>query len=202
MASKFKKISIAGMTYALLFAGAGSKITGSDGDDICGGDARWAVKVLTDEDAGSIQTKPIEVSIADLNAENRDGIKIGRNTIRQEQEMQVYTIKNCTISKAILEDDNDIHLVLEQDKNHSPDGKHHTMVAEIPDPDCPDVQESRWFNKIAKARATFMKYKDNYWSTTFTITGVFFFDQVHNGTGHGPNHAELHPVLILKPDKK
>lgn len=188
---KPKKILIGAATYILLFAGATAGLENRDKDDKCGGVERWKVKVAADPDRMSINATPIPTTIDSLDDVKTDMFHIKTKTPRLAPERQVYRIDSCFISDAILESDNDIHLVIE-------DGKGRHMIAEIPDPSCPAIKKSRFFKKIKKAREEFMSFEDTYNKHRFNITGVFFIDKEHSGhkpTGNNPNNVELHPVI-------
>jgi len=188
-----KNVIIAGVTYALLFAGAGAGIVNRDNDNKCGGEERWEQKVLIDEKTEDINTTPVLTTIKDMNDISTSNFEIKKNTERQDIEKQVYTIKDCFITHAIREDDNDIHIVIE-------DGQKHTMIAEIPDTKCKDAKSSEFVDDFRKARKTFLKYQNVYNHYKFDITGVLFVDKKHSKppTGNGKNNVELHPVIDLK----
>jgi len=192
-----KKVIIAGVTYALLFAGAGAGIVNRDNDNKCGGEERWEQKVLIDEKVEDINTTPVLTTIKDMNDISTSNLEIKKNTERQDIEKQVYTIKDCFITHAIREDDNDIHIVIE-------DGQKHTMIAEIPDTKCKDAKSSEFVDDFRKARKTFLKYQNVYNHYKFDITGVLFVDKKHSKppTGNGKNNVELHPVIDLKATTK
>jgi len=194
MKGKARKITIAGIVYMVFFAGAGSNVTlvDRDSDKKCGGVERWDVKVLIDEKADDVKKRPKITTIEELNAFRTDTIEIKGKTKRHGFEMQVYKIKDCLITHAILESDNDIHLVIE-------DGKGHHMIAEIPDPRCSDARHSDFIDDFRDARRTFMKVKTAYNKSRFDVTGVFFIDKEHSSepTGNADNNVELHPVLNL-----
>jgi len=192
-----KKVIIAGVTYALLFAGAGAGIVNRDNDNKCGGEERWEQKVLIDEKTEDINTTPVLTTIKDMNDISTSNLEIKKNTERQDIEKQVYTIKDCFITHAIREDDNDIHIVIE-------DGQKHTMIAEIPDTKCKDAKSSEFVDDFRNARKTFLKYQNVYNHYKFDITGVLFVDKKHSKppTGNGKNNVELHPVIALKATTK
>jgi len=192
-----KNVIIAGVTYALLFAGAGAGIVNRDNDNKCGGEERWEQKVLIDEKTEDINTTPVLTTIKDMNDISTSNFEIKKNTERQDIEKQVYTIKDCFITHAIREDDNDIHIVIE-------DGQKHTMIAEIPDTKCKDAKSSEFVDDFRKARKTFLKYQNVYNHYKFDITGVLFVDKKHSKppTGNGKNNVELHPVIDLKATTK
>jgi hypothetical protein len=196
MASKQKKITIAGMVYVLLFAGAGAGIIDRDNDTKCGGIERWDVKVLVDNKADELNSKVKVTTIEDMNA-IPDTVKIKASTERMDMEEQLYEIKDVLITAAILESDNDIHIVIE-------DGKKNHMIAEIPDPKCPDAKRSDYINDYKLARKTMLEHKNDYNHYRFDITGVLFKDKKHpkSPTGNADNCIELHPVVKLTPKGK
>ncbi len=189
--SKKTILYIGGVMYTLLFAGSG--ITDHDTDDKCRGSQRWDVKVASDEAAEEIQVEPIVITLKALASYNTDTLAKGNN--RKYSEKFIYTIQDVFIRKAILENDNDIHLVIE-------DGKKNTLIAEIPDIDCDISEDSRFAKKIQHARNTLLRYQDTYQNYFFDITGVFFNDKSHGQTGKAPNDVELHPVIALRKVKK
>ena len=195
---KAKKYWISGLFYFLVFAGVGTeKIGGHDADDKCGGKERWSVKVLRDPAASLINETPHDTTIAELQKVNTSTgpNKYKENKPRMPIESQVYRIKNCFITKVLIENDNDLHLVIE-------DGKKHTMIAEIPDPNCVDAMNSDYINLFIEARQTMMHHANNYRHYMFTITGVVFVDRSHGQTGKSPNNVEIHPILEIKKEKK
>jgi hypothetical protein len=189
------KLYIGGILYTLIFAGASVGIQDRDNDDRCRGSARWAVKVMADEHAEEVVMKPVVTTIEELTHIDTDDNRIGNNTERQELEKQVYRVNEVFITEAILEDDNDIHLVLE-------DGQGNTMIAEIPDIDCEISKDSEVATRINAARNTFLRYQNTYDQYFFDITGVFFIDKKHGQTGRAPNNAELHPVTGIRKARK
>ena len=195
---KAKKYFIGGLLYFLVFAGAGTEtIGGSDSDDKCGGKERWSVKVMSDQAADLINETPHDTTMAELMQINTaTGVNKYKETKpRMAIESQVYRIKHCFITKVLIEDDNDLHLVIE-------DGNKHTMIAEIPDANCLDAMNSPFLNSFVETRQTMMKYANNYRHYMFTITGVLFVDKSHGQTGKSPNNIEIHPILEIKKEKK
>lgn len=191
--NKTKKLTIAGVVYTLLFAGAGAGIIDRDDNPKCGGVERWEEKVLIDEAVDEVNANPIITTIQALNDRSTKDIPIKGDTRRQDMEKQVYTVKDCFITHAVLEDDNDIHIVIE-------DGQGGHMIAEIPDPKCPDAKKSQFRKDFKQAQKTFLKYQNVYDRYRFDITGVLFIDKKHakNPTGNAANNIELHPVIGLR----
>jgi hypothetical protein len=189
--SKTKTMAAGAAMYAFLFAGSG--IENRDNDNKCSGTERWDVKVAADERADEIKQRPKVISLEELISYNTD--TLAKSGPRTYSETFTYTLKNIFITDAIREDDNDIHLVIE-------DGHKHTLIAEIPDTNCKVSEDSRFATQIDKSRKTFMRYQDTYRQYVFDITGVFFRDKPHGQTGKAPNNVELHPVIALKKVKK
>ena len=195
---KAKKYWISGLFYFLVFAGVGTeKISGSDSDDKCGGEERWFVKVLGDQAADYINETPHDTTMAEILKINTEtgANKYKESRPRMAIESQVYRIKHCFITKVLRESDNDLHLVIE-------DGKKHTMIAEIPDPECLDAMNSPFINSFVGTRQTMLQYANNYRHYMFTITGTLFVDRSHKQTGKAPNNIEIHPILEIKKEKK
>lgn len=150
---------------------------------------RWDVKTGTDPGAAKINlTTAVPISIAQLDALAPPVNPTARIT---PVEVTVYEV-GATLTGYKTEADSDYHLVLS-------DGTH-TMIAEIPFPDC--VSSGPLASGIAKARAQFdgrltgsKVFK--HVSVPVTIRGVGFFDRIHGQTGVAPNGIELHPVLDI-----
>jgi len=197
MTHKTKKITIAGALYALFFAAPHAGIVKRADDNKCGGTERWEQKVLIDDAAENIHSHPKVTAIDVLDTINTSFVKIKMHTERQAIEEQVYTIKNCFISEAFREADDDIHLVIE-------DGHRHHMVAEIPDPKCSDAKHSEYIKDFRAARDTFLAHQDNYNHFRFNITAVLFIDKEHSKSpeGNNDNNVELHPVIKLQTTTK
>jgi hypothetical protein len=191
-----KLITIAGLAYTLLFAGAGARIVNRDNDDKCGGKERWEQKILIDDETSNIKTRPVITTIESLNSISTAAYNIKGETARQDIEKQIYKIKGCFITHAILENDNDLHLVIE-------DGHNHTMVAEIPDIKCKEAKSSEYIDDFRQARNLFLKYQNVFNQYRFDVTGVLFIDKKHAKppTGNAGNNIELHPVIALKATK-
>src|SRR4030095_1922908 len=188
---------IGGLLYTLLFAAAAENIGGKDSDNKCGGEERWNVKVVTDPNADKARSGFEETTIADLikidtkKPEN----KYGEDKPRMEIETHLYKIRHCFITDVLRENDNDLHLVIE-------DGAGNHMIAEIPDPKCSEAQKSDWIGNFEEARNTLVQFSNNYRHFMFSITGFLFVDKKHGQTGRAPNNVELHPIIEIKKEKK
>ncbi len=165
----------------------------ASGSSSCGKE-RWAVKTLTDADAGSINFIPIDTTVSALGSVPAPS-KVGELP-RQSQEKDVYRVRGSIVAFK-LEADSDIHLAIAD-----PAGAHPTMIAEFPASTC-DANALEKAN-IDKARQDFIaaygQPTGQFRKPTgcATLTGVFFFDRIHGQFGVAPNGAELHPVLSFE----
>ena len=166
------------------------------------GKERWNVKTLSDKDTIKVDfTRVVSTTVSIQACLTRPPI-IPKNMPRQNTECNVYTI-DCYIIEYKRESDKDIHIVLRDLKTNA------TMVAEIPSPDCPEVQKTSrntkfdelysWFtNNIGKPTS---KFKTLHQPLRVRITGVGFYDFIHGQHGMAPNGREIHPVLSIIPIK-
>jgi hypothetical protein len=95
-------------------------------------------------------------------------------------EHHVYTV----IAAVVLvrpEDDSDLHVVLQQGRNH--------MISEAPSPSCDShaTPTRRRQMRVARSHVRLC--------ARARVTGVAFFDFDHGQTGVAPNAIELHPIL-------
>jgi hypothetical protein len=155
---------------------------------------RWSVKTGTDPDAGLINlatTQPNTIAtMRSWAAPN----PIPANNRVAPYETTVWVL-NATLTEFKLENDSDIHLVLQ-------DAGGLTMIAEIPSPGCVGAS-SPLAAGITNARSQFQAV---YTPTTsfqtvnvpVRVTGVGMFDFLHGQTGVAPNGIELHPVIDIQ----
>lgn len=158
----------------------------------CGGKFRWGIKVISD--TSKINRKYIKSSIFEL-SKLKPEVPIKIATPRLKDEKYIYSIR-CRIKSYKLEEDGDYHLVICDPLDPSI-----TMVAEIPNPLCVTVQQSRYILSIQKVREFFLfKIKGNPSAIldTYEITGIFYFDLPHYAKGCANNYGEIHPVLSIK----
>lgn len=119
---------------------------------------------------------------------------LARHNTRYPNEMYTYRVEAAIVGFK-LEADEDFHIVIA-------DGPKHTMVVEIPSPNCVNkdyrntVRDLRTLIETKLGKAT-KKYK-SVPPTAVVVTGVGFFDFIHGQTGVAPNGFELHPVLSLE----
>lgn len=156
---------------------------------------RWAVKTLTDSDAGRVNLSPKFGTVEALTAlPVPEGF--GRDAGRLAPEFQTYTVL-ATLVEFKEEADDDIHVVIAGESGQ-------TMIAEFPHPDC--AQRSRVLPQIARAREQFISKfgqpSRSSWlevNDGIRVTGVLFFDAHHGQRGVAPNAIELHPVIEVGP---
>ncbi len=158
---------------------------------------RWSVKTGTDPDAAQVDlAHPTVTTIADL-IQLSAPHPIPKNNRVAPTETTVWVV-DATLTDYKHETgssgDDDYHLVLD-------DGQGHTMVAEIPSPDCVDPS-SPFSAQIASARAKFdsqLTASSSFQTANLPvqITGVGMFDFPHGQRGAAPNVIELHPILDI-----
>ena len=160
---------------------------------------RWAVKTLSDSEAGQVNFTPARTTIPKLDAipapPSVDGARTDPG--HAPTELTAYSLRGTTLVGYKEEPDSDIHLALQSTIDPS-----QTMIAEIPDPNCVSSAFKR--AAIAKARADFVaevgqptgSYTDVH--IKVNLTGVGFFDFLHGQRNVAPNGVELHPVLSFQ----
>jgi len=189
---------------------------------VCGGTERWAVKVGTD--AGVINVDLSEqtpMGVPDmLGLHEPHRPPSGDNDTRLPEETHVYVVTGHLVKfkiEAGSTGDQDYHMVITDDTlsftdNHAHQPPGHSLVAEIPNPDCipgqhgsPTVQ-SRFIDSIRGARRELEAQFPNIDSSgafndaggiPVRITGIGFFDFPHGQVGRASNNVELHPVLDI-----
>jgi hypothetical protein len=145
--------------------------------------------VGTDSQASGLSLVPQPTTIAALVALPAAG---GGSSRESPTETTLWELKDVTFSMVKSETDSDYHMVVT-------DGTH-TMIVEIPYPDC--ASSGAWACFIQNARSEMdAKYtvssSPQYPSTTITVRGFGFFDSSHGQTGVAPNAIELHPVVQI-----
>jgi hypothetical protein len=153
------------------------------------GSERWNIKTGTDSQAGNVSLVPRPNTIAALDALPAAG---GGNSRETPTETTLWELTNVTLTEIKAESDSDYHLVLS-------DGTH-TLIAEIPYPNC--ATSSVWSCFISSARVEVetmftVTSTPQYPAKTVTVRGVGFFDFAHGQNGVAPNAIELHPILQL-----
>ncbi|HEY5125315.1 MAG TPA: hypothetical protein VIK14_16410 [Ignavibacteria bacterium] len=119
-----------------------------------------------------------------------------KNMPRMESETTVYEIEAYVIEYK-KEDDRDFHVVIEDPETEE------TMVVEIVDPNCPNIDNTSRYETFTKVREWFTTNfhpTKSFKSTKkkVKLTGVGFFDYLHGQRGMAPNGREIHPVLSME----
>jgi hypothetical protein len=186
-------------SVAAVSAGAvASGVGGSAGDlrhqaeTRCGVE-RWAVKTLTDPDAGAVKFTARTTSVLALR--QLDVPKVTDATLRlPDVERTTYRVRARLVGYK-REDDSDIHLVIADPRRKSA-----TMIVEFPNNGCTSKAASAARKAMGQARGAFVAAcgePSGRWKLldgTAVITGVGFVDKVHGQTGVAPSGIELHPV--------
>ena len=148
---------------------------------------RWPVKVLGDKDTNQVEFKPIETTIAKLSRIPKPDVQYQYDHRVAAEELHVYKLR-AKLLQVREEQDSDLHLLLadlsdEQDR----------MIAEIPAPECAlgtgHEDEYRSARKAIRALNP---------GSLIEVTGVGFFDYLHDQNGAAQNGIELHPVLRVR----
>jgi hypothetical protein len=155
---------------------------------------RWAIKTGTDADARIVKMKRVvSTSISHLIGLRKPSSLPDSSRIRPV-ETTVWSMRT-QLTAYKQEADSDYHLIIA-----SPSGQ--TMILEIPSPKCVGTS-SPFLKKITAARASFSRHfavspEWHFTHTWISVTGVGFFDHVHDVDGQAANGIELHPVLGIR----
>lgn len=153
---------------------------------------RWAVKTLTDPAANQVNLTPQLSSVADL-------VSIAPPVSPTDRvgptETSTFRISG-TVIFAKAEADGDYHLGLS-------DAQGNTMIAESTDPKC--ASGSLVLKQMEEVRASLNAKLPGLAvgqvlkpMIPVTITGVGFFDRLHNQTAVAPNGIEVHPIMAVQ----
>ncbi|MDQ1536231.1 MAG: hypothetical protein QOE58_624 [Actinomycetota bacterium] len=163
---------------------------GSTESAVSCGVERWGVKTGTDAGAARVDLTSVKrATVAELDALPPPVDPIARVTPVEDTVFEV----SATLTFYKTEADSDYHLVLSDDLGH-------TMIAEIPLPDC--VSSGPFKAAIGSARAALAatlhsSTRGRTVTVPVTVQGVGFFDHIHGQRGVAPNGIELHPVLAI-----
>ena len=162
---------------------------------------RWSVKTLSDIDGARVsRSAPIWTTVHEQAALPAPQLK--SSTARLSSEQTLYQLDGYLIATK-HEIDGDYHLII-----RDPSMKV-TMIAEIPDPDRPEVRGTPFAKRYAAARKMIDSIAGEPSGSTHLLTrptrvrisGIGFFDEEHPVAQEGcaPNSRELHPVLQVEP---
>lgn len=166
------------------------------------GTERWRIKTVFDSDASRINFAPRHTTISQL------VIMPAPSRLEEEErsdaEKQVYSVEAVLLGwkqETGAHGDHDFHLVLAD-----PNDLTHTMIAEVPAPDCEGACSSLQAQKFAQVRqvltaqlaepeAHFRRFTPAW---VVRVEGVGFFDIFHGQIGVAENCMELHPLLKVE----
>jgi hypothetical protein len=157
---------------------------------------RWAVKTCYDADTVNVNFNNIVPSTITYQRSLTAPTLPSDNTTRLPGEDTVFSL-DCHIIECKLETDQDVHVVISTIGNTG-----ETMVAEIVNPECPNIVNTSRYSIFKALRDWFVATYNP--TTSFKsigvdvhITGVGFFDFLHGQTGIPPNGREIHPILSM-----
>ena len=158
----------------------------------------WGKKTLADSYGDVVIRKtPIHTKLKDLvllTAPTRKQLDASPSA-RFKAEQNSYTVEAFVIAYK-EEEDLDFHVVLADPENRTI-----TMIAELPDGTCGPAKHREFFNGLRQAfingfgRPPKGRLHMLPEPIEVSITGVGFFDFLHNQDGVAANGLELHPVL-------
>ena len=187
----------AAIVLAAVGAIACSEVTRTDAapfaHEACGTE-RWAVKTLSDADAGRVNLAPRSTTVERL---RRLAAPSSLPPRRLPQEFQTYRITARLLAFKI-EDDGDVHLAVADPASGG------TMIVELPNSGCTHAASPTARHRIAQAKRALLAACGTPSTSRFTtlhgtatIAGVLFFDFKHGQRGVAPNAVELHPVTAF-----
>ena len=172
------------LAVALITAGTASALAQAIPPQ-CGYE-RWPVKILSDKDRERVQFAPVEITIAKLVSIPIHEMPYPRDKRIAPEELTVYKIRG-TLIEVRPEQDSDLHIIVaDLDR---PDLR---MIVEIPAAGC--AESTGREGDYSKAREVLAGVPKH---SVIEITGVGFFDFIHNAIGTAKNGIELHPVLKI-----
>ena len=149
---------------------------------------RWAVKTLTDPDAGRVDfVNVIPTTVAALNGFPTHCSDLPDNRAFPE-EFRVYET-TAIVQLTREEEDHDIHIVLSD-----PAVPTETVVVEVVDPAC--ALTSPHLSLLTQARSQYQTLSP-LTGKTVRLRGVGFYDFAHGQTGRSRSCIELHPVTNI-----
>jgi hypothetical protein len=165
---------------------AGARSAHATATQACGVE-RWRVKILADEDRGSISWSPETTSIASLRQIPAPRAALPATRRIAPHELTLYRVR-AVIRQVVPEQDGDWHVVLAD-----PDHIGETLVTEIPDSAC--ALGSGHEGDYAAARRSLRGIPRG---ALVELDGIGFFDYLHGQRGMAPNGFELHPVVAIR----
>jgi len=162
----------------------------------CGG-KRWPVKTLADPAGRGLRLDRVQATTIEAlrRLPPRPG---GESTRGDTVERTVYRVAARLVAAKVIEEDSDIHLVIADPKTGG------SMIAELPAFSCTVGATRRAQLLMQRARVAFLgacgdpgtdDYAEYGRRSRATVTGLGFFDFLHDQRGVAPNAIELHPVI-------
>lgn len=149
---------------------------------------RWAVKTLTDPDAGRVDFNNVmSTTVTALNGFSAHCSGLPDNRTFPE-EFRVYEATG-TIQLTREEDDHDIHIVLAD-----PADSTQTIVVEVVDPAC--ATTSPFLSLLTQAKSQYQMLSP-LTGKMVRVRGVGLYDFDHGQTGRSRSCIELHPVINI-----
>jgi hypothetical protein len=150
------------------------------------GFARWPVKVFADLDSASVSTVVVDTTIRALSTKPRPH-RFPYNRRIAPEEFTTYRVR-AKLVRVKDERDSDLHLLLADPEDSSA-----RMIAEIPHPGCAVATGHQQEYGTARRQVRHIAP-----GSLIEVTGLAFFDYMHDQTGAAPNGIELHPVLSVR----
>lgn len=189
----------------VLLGGPGLPVVAQRACGVPCGTERWAVKTLTDADAGRLVWEhPVPATVTALRALTRaPGQALPPNGRVVPVETTLWDVHAVLLGWKREPGDSDFHLVIAEPAHHRL-----TLIAEIPSGACAGVCRSPAVKLMRAARAAVVRalgrpsavYRRLRVARPVHLVGVGFFDFIHGQTGVAPNGLELHPVVFLEFD--
>ena len=161
----------------------------------------WKVKTLGDAGAGAINYAPHDTTVAWLDHKRAPSNPDATTRRLAPVETTAWRVRVQLVGYR-TEADGDYHLVLRDSHNLN------QMIAEIPAPFCVASRAGLYralretVDRIGHHRAGrrwwWLDYRGGI-PPTVRISGVGFFDRIHEQDGMARNGVELHPVLSISP---
>lgn len=148
---------------------------------------RWPVKVLRDKDTNQVEWKPIETTIAKLTRLPKPDVQYQYDHRIASEERHVYKVR-AKLLQVLTEQDSDLHLLLADSADDQS-----RMIAEVPAPEC--AVGTGHEEEYRSARDAIGKLT---LGSMIEVTGMGFFDYLHDQSGAAQNGIELHPVLRVR----
>jgi hypothetical protein len=157
------------------------------------GEWRWPVKTLSDHRKRKVHFSPMRSTVTRFRRRTPPSDLSPTKPRTSYVEFHTWTLR-ARPRRARIEGDGDIHLII-----YAPKHPHRTMIVEFPKRSCVASPFKR--KAIARGRRSFIDdcgSMSGAWAHLtgqVDVTGVGFWDSLHDQHGVAPNGIELHPVL-------